>query len=52
VPGGQGCSHVIAAGDTFFKVAQQKGTTVAEITKLNPGVVPEALQVGQTIKVC
>jgi LysM repeat protein len=51
-PGGAGCSHVIAAGDTFFDIAKKKGVPVDSIISLNPGVKPEALQVGQTIKVC
>ena len=41
--------YVIRRGDTLFALAQQFGTTVAAIIAINPGINPNALQVGQTI---
>jgi len=41
--------YVIKAGDTFSKLAQRYGMTVAAIRALNPGVDPLNLQVGQVI---
>ena len=43
--------HVIRQGDTLFKIAQQYGTTVEELMRLNPGINPNNLRVGQKIKV-
>jgi peptidoglycan endopeptidase LytF len=42
-------SYVIRRGDTLFALAQQFGTSIAAITAINPGINPNALQVGQTI---
>lgn len=39
----------IAAGDTILGIALQRGTTVEEILALNPGIVPENLQIGQSV---
>lgn len=41
--------YVIRSGDTLFALAQRFGTTVAAIIAINPGINPNALQVGQTI---
>ncbi|MFA5880868.1 MAG: LysM peptidoglycan-binding domain-containing protein [Eubacteriales bacterium] len=41
--------HVIQAGDTFWKLAKQYGTTVEAITAANPDVDPLNLQIGETI---
>ncbi|VAW31779.1 hypothetical protein MNBD_CHLOROFLEXI01-3003 [hydrothermal vent metagenome] len=41
--------YKIASGDTVLGVAIQRGTTVEEILTLNPGIVPENLQIGQSI---
>ena len=41
--------YVIRSGDTFFALAQRFGTTVAELQRVNPGVNPNALRIGQTI---
>ncbi len=42
-------AYTVQAGDTFFRLAQRFGTTVEAIQALNPGVNPNALQVGQVI---
>ncbi|MBX5477073.1 MAG: LysM peptidoglycan-binding domain-containing protein, partial [Clostridia bacterium] len=47
-PGGQ-IPHVVQPGDTYFRLAQQFGTTVAAIAAANPGVDPNNLQVGQVL---
>ena len=39
----------IEAGDTILGIAIQRGTTVDEILALNPGIVPENLQIGQPV---
>jgi len=39
----------IAAGDTLYLIAQRLGTTVSELLRLNPGVNPFQLQVGQLL---
>lgn len=43
--------HTVQSGDTFGKIAGKHGTTVAAIQKLNPGVKPSKLQLGQKIRV-
>ncbi len=43
--------YTVQSGDTFGAIAAKEGTTVAEIEALNPGVSPNALQVGQKIRV-
>ncbi|MBM5802424.1 MAG: LysM peptidoglycan-binding domain-containing protein [Cyanobacteria bacterium K_DeepCast_35m_m2_023] len=40
----------IAAGDTLDAIAQRHRTTVAALQQANPGVRPEALQVGQWLR--
>lgn len=40
----------IEAGDTLLAIALARGTTVDEILRLNPGVQPEQLQIGQLIQ--
>jgi LysM repeat protein len=42
-------TYTVRAGDTFFSIAQRLGTTVAELQRLNPGVDPQALAVGQRL---
>ena len=42
---------VVRAGDTLDGIARTTGTTVDAIIRLNPGVDPEALRVGQRIRV-
>ena len=41
--------YTIKSGDTFYKLAKRFGTTVEAITKANPGVDPNNLQIGQRI---
>jgi LysM repeat protein len=41
--------YQIESGDTILGIAIQRGTTVAEILALNPGIVPENLQIGQPV---
>jgi LysM repeat protein len=42
-------TYRIQAGDTLYTLAQRFGTTVAAILSLNPGINPNALQIGQII---
>ena len=42
---------VVRAGDTLDGIARSTGTTVEAIVRLNPGIDPEALRVGQRIRV-
>lgn len=41
--------YQIVSGDTILGIAIQRGTTVEEILALNPGIVPENLQIGQPV---
>jgi LysM repeat protein len=43
-------TYTIASGDTFWALAQRYGCTVEGIMSANPGVAPEQLQIGQTIR--
>jgi len=43
--------HTIVSGDTFQQLALDNHTTVDELVRLNPGVDPSALTVGQKIRV-
>ena len=43
--------HTIVSGDTFQKLALDNNTTVDELVRLNPGVDPAALTVGQKIRI-
>lgn len=43
--------HTIAKGDTFYALASKYKTTVANLTKLNPGVNASNLEVGKKIRV-
>jgi LysM repeat protein len=42
---------VVRAGDTLDGIARRTGTTVEAILRLNPGIDPEALRVGQRVRV-
>lgn len=44
-------TYTIQSGDTFASIAVKFGTTVAALEHLNPHVDPQALHVGQTIRV-
>lgn len=41
--------YSIESGDTLLGIAIQRSTTVEEILALNPGIVPENLQIGQAV---
>ncbi|MCA9899995.1 MAG: LysM peptidoglycan-binding domain-containing protein [Ardenticatenaceae bacterium] len=41
--------YQIVSGDTILGIAIQRGTTVEQILALNPGIVPENLQIGQGV---
>lgn len=43
--------YIIQPGDTFWKLAQRYGTTVEAIMALNPGLDPQNLQIGQTVRI-
>ena len=42
---------VVRAGDTLEGIARTTGTSVEAILRLNPGIDPEALRVGQRVRV-
>jgi len=44
-------TYTVVAGDTLASIAAKTGTTVDTLKKLNPGIDPTALQVGQKIRV-
>jgi LysM repeat protein len=44
-------TYTVVAGDTLASIAAKTGTTVETLKKLNPGIDPTALQVGQKIRV-
>jgi LysM repeat protein len=43
--------YTIESGDTLGSVALKEHTTVEELLRLNPGIDPEGLHVGQRIRV-
>lgn len=42
-------THTIIKGDTFWHLSQQYSCTLDSILAVNPGVVPEQLQIGQIV---
>lgn len=44
-------TYTIERNDTLESIATKTGTTVAQLQKLNPGINPTALRVGQKIRV-
>ena len=44
-------SHVLRAGDSFYRLARRYGTSVSAIAAANPGADPLRLQPGQTLRV-
>ena len=44
-------TYTIQSGDTLASIATKTGTTVAALEKLNPGIDPTALRVGEKIRV-
>jgi LysM repeat protein len=43
-------SYTVQAGDTLFAISQKTGVSVATLEQLNPSINPNALPVGQTLK--
>jgi LysM repeat protein len=44
-----GSEYVIKAGDSFYTIAKQNGTSLKAIQNANPGVDPRRLKIGQKI---
>jgi LysM repeat protein len=44
-------TYTVQSGDTLGGIAAKTGTTVAKLEHLNPGIDPQALRVGETIRV-
>jgi len=44
-------THKVASGDSLGSIANKYGTSVSSLKKLNPGVKPTRLKIGQKIKV-
>jgi LysM repeat protein len=44
-------TYTVQSGDTFASISTKTGTSVAKLEQLNPGVDPQALHVGQKIRV-
>ena len=42
---------VVRAGDTLEAIAERTGTTVEVLTRLNPGLDPDLLRVGQRVRI-
>jgi LysM repeat protein len=43
--------YLIQSGDTLGAIAAQRGTTVAVLLRLNPGIEPTALRPGERLRV-
>jgi LysM repeat protein len=41
---------VVKKGDTLGQLAKSKGTTVDKVVELNPGLNPDKIRIGQTLK--
>ena len=46
-----GETYTIKAGDTLYSIARRYGTTVDEITRLNPGLKATELKIGTQIRI-
>ena len=44
-------AYSVRSGDTLAVIAERLGTTVDRLMELNPGIDPQALRVGQSIRV-
>jgi len=44
-------TYIIQSGDTLAVIASKTGTTVARLEQLNHGIDPNALRIGQKIRV-
>lgn len=42
---------VVRAGDTLEEIAERTGTTVEVLARLNPGLDPDLLRVGQRVRI-
>lgn len=42
--------HVVRAGETLWGIARDRGTDVATLRRLNPGIVPERMAVGTPVR--
>ncbi len=42
-------THRVTSGDTLDEIARRNGTTVAELRRLNPGLDPRRLAIGQAV---
>lgn len=49
MPAGTCGPHTIRDGDSFFALSVQRGFSVDDMIAVNPGVVPENLQIGQRV---
>ncbi|MEX2581795.1 MAG: D-alanyl-D-alanine carboxypeptidase/D-alanyl-D-alanine-endopeptidase [Gemmatimonadota bacterium] len=43
--------HRVVSGDNLEGIARRYGTTVSEIERLNPGIQPRRLQLGQSVRI-
>lgn len=43
--------YTVKSGDLFGKIAQKHGLTPAQLQKLNPGIKPDRINIGQQIRV-
>ncbi len=43
--------HTVKSGETLGTIAKKHGTTVAAIQKLNPGIKPNSLKIGQKVRI-
>jgi LysM repeat protein len=43
--------YTIKSGDLFNRIAQKHGLTTQQLQKLNPGVKPDKINVGQKLRV-
>lgn len=43
--------YTIKSGDTLETVAAKSGTSVDELLRLNPGIDPHALRIGQKVRI-
>lgn len=44
-------TYTIQSGDTLASISVKTGTSVAQLVHLNPGIDPQALRIGQKIRV-
>lgn len=44
-------TYVVQRGDSFSAIAVKTHTSVSQLERLNPGLSPTALRVGETVKV-